>query len=162
MTKRVHGRSVYTPTALVASVTTVGPQTSPGVQLYFESTITGCAGGGSGTFHLFYATTTTPVRSVEESVVGSDDDYLDGCGVADGDVMYFPTTEKVQGTTVTWTIPLASLRGYVGRGATFVGARVTADQNDPILGYEGTGTVYVTGYDTSIDSASTDNALVLP
>jgi len=155
-TKKVGKKIVYTPTALVTTVTLAGPpSTTGGSQVAFSADTSACDGGS---FTWYY----TPGQPGNDAgrvfIFGCGSDVGAGLGKAET-LAVIPT---VSGNTITWTLKLKELGADLPLKSLFSNLQVRTDQNDPVTGEVGTalvtefGTIFADELNASIDTAISD------
>lgn len=131
-TKKVGRRTVYTPTALNATVTMAGPVTTQvGTSVSFSMDISAC---GNGSMDFNYR---------PGSRLGSQNAFVVGCGspgTTGTPSDYYGDSAIVKGNTVSWKLRLKDMGKDLPLGTTFRNFVVTSDFTDPAFGLFGTNT----------------------
>ncbi len=145
-TKKVGKKRVYTPTALVVTMTVAAPVSTAPVVIYeADSAIPDC-----GKLFLYY------VPGDQFRAVQPASGAQVGCGGTDDGTLFLENTPVVAGSTITWTVPLADLAPALKKARSLSEFHTYTGLADPVLGLLGPEYVGESRADADVaDSAET-------
>lgn len=147
-TKGKGSKASYKPVSIVLTMTVAGAlSTTPGAA--YEVDVADVSGCGYANF------TYTPGGLDEGGVFTECGSPADETGST---ATLYDAPPTVSGSTITWDVPLSLLSPEFKAGAVFSGISGKANQNDPVFGLIGTGTLLDEG---NWDIASTDKTFRL-
>ena len=147
-TKGKGSKASYKPVSVVLTMTVAGAlSTTPGAA--YEVDVADVSGCGYANF------TYTPGGLDEGGVFTECGSPADETGST---ATLYDAPPTVSGSTITWDVPLSLLSPEFKAGAVFSGISGKANQNDPVFGLIGTGTLLDEG---NWDIASTDKTFRL-